>query len=74
MHVCGQAHFGDEREVRAGNASGVGLFEGQLEVRGFHGFGDFLAQFREQFGNDAIAREALAVAGLKNFSRMMPLG
>jgi hypothetical protein len=41
------------------------LFEDQLQVRRLDGIDDFLPEFREKLGNQAIAGEALAVFGFK---------
>ncbi len=61
MHVRGQPHFGNESDASTGNAYGIGLFEGQLKMRGFDRVRYFLAQFREQLGNNTISGKPLSV-------------
>ena len=62
VNVWRQPHFGGEGDASAGNAGGIGLFQGELKVRGFDRFRYFLAQFREKLGNNAISGEPLAGA------------
>src|ERR1700676_216934 len=38
-----ETNFGNERDARAGNAGEIGLFESELQMRGFERCGDFLA-------------------------------
>src|SRR5438552_18447058 len=61
MHVRGQPHFGNESDASTGNAHGIGLFEGQLKMRGFDRVRYFLAQLREQLGNNTISGKPLSV-------------
>ena len=61
MHVGGQPHFGNDSDASTGNADAIGLFEGQLKMRGFDRVCYFLAQFREKFRNNAISGKPLSV-------------
>ena len=65
MDLRGQPHLSSEGDARARNAGGIGLCEGQLEMRGFYGLGYFLAQFRKKLGEDAITSETLAISRFK---------
>src|SRR5260370_36571137 len=65
MDIGGEAHLGDEGNARAGNAGGVRLFEGQSKMGGLDRFYNFLAQFREKLGNNAISCEPLPIFGLE---------
>ncbi len=43
VHIRRQPHFSHERDTSAGNAGGIGLFKGQLQMRSFDCFCYFLA-------------------------------
>jgi hypothetical protein len=67
VNIGGQVHFGGDCNARAGNAGAIGLLESELEVRGFDGVRDFLAQLGEEFRDDAVASQTLAVFGFEEF-------
>jgi hypothetical protein len=65
VDVWRETDFGDQREARSRYRGDVRLFEKQLEMRSFHDLRDLLAEFREKFGDHAVAGEALAIFGLE---------
>jgi hypothetical protein len=67
VNVGRQTHFGDERYTSAGNSGRIRLLEEQLEVRGFDGLRNFLAELWEELGDDAVSGETLAIFGFEKF-------
>jgi hypothetical protein len=56
-----QLYFRGHRDATSRYANAIGLFQGNLQMRRFNPVGYFLSQFREEFRDDAISGEALAV-------------
>ncbi len=67
MHVRWQLHVRVNSDARSRHSRAVGLLQRQLQVRGIYGVGDFLAEFGEEFRDDAVAGEAFAVFGFEEF-------
>jgi hypothetical protein len=67
VHVRRQLHVSIHSDARSRHTGAVGLLQRQLQVRGVHRVGDFLAEFGEEFRDDAVAGEAFAVFRFKEF-------
>lgn len=67
VHIGRETHFHDERDVGARNAAAVGLFEIELEVRSLKSLRYFLPQFREEFSEEAVSSEPVAIFWIEKF-------
>ena len=65
MNVGRELDFGGQGDEATGEGRGIGLLEGELQMRRFGTAGDFFAQFGEKLGDDVIAGKPFAIFGLE---------
>jgi hypothetical protein len=65
VNVGRKANFSGQGYTPTGNGRAIGLLNGKLKVGLVDDICDFLAQFREEFGNHVVTGKPLAIFGLE---------
>jgi hypothetical protein len=74
MDIGRELHFGRQGDTAARNGGSVGLFDGEVQVRGLDIVRNFVAQCRKKLANDIVPGESFPVLRLEELFPNRALG